>query len=133
MINVSPEVERFLRYIETGQVEDEYTRQLQGSVALARKNREWRADYMKTFCHDVDVRREGIEIGKEIGRSQGQEEKLVSQVCAKLRKGKAKETIAEELEEDICKVSDICEVAKLFAPDYNEKEVCELYMERHIF
>ncbi len=129
VVNVSPDVERFLRYIDIGQVEDEYTEQLQSSVALVRHNKEWRVEYMKTFVHDIDVRREGIEIGKEIGMSYGQDLKLVSMVCRKLRKGKSAEAIADELEEDMDKISCLCEVAKNFAPDYNEEKVWGIYLE----
>ncbi len=71
VVNVSSEVHRFLSYIENGEMSDEYTKKLQNSVAMARHNRKWRVEYMKTFVHDIDVRREGIEIGKELGVSLG--------------------------------------------------------------
>lgn len=57
MVNVSPEVLNFLRYIEEGEIEDEYTMRLHSSVAMARHNRKWRVEYMKTFVHDIDVRK----------------------------------------------------------------------------
>ena len=126
--DVDKGTENFLRYIETGEICDDYTEGLERSVSKARCNKEWRVEYMKTFCHDADVRREGIEIGKEIGLSQGQDKKLIVQICRKLRKGKSVESIAEELEEDVSVVVNICDIASAFAPDYDEEKILEKYL-----
>ncbi len=130
VVNVNPEVLSFLRYIEDGEMRDEYTKKLQNSVAMARHNRKWRVEYMKTFVHDIDVRREGIEIGKELGRSYGQEEKLISMICKKLRKSKSIEQIADELEEDVSKISKMYEIAIKYSPDYDENKVWEAYFDK---
>ncbi len=127
--NVDKNTENFLRYIETGEICDDYTEGLEHSVSRARCNKEWRVEYMKTFCHDADVRREGIEIGKEIGMSQGQDKKLVEIVCRKLRKGKSIENIAYELEENTATIKQICHIANEFTPDYDENKVFLRYLE----
>lgn len=53
----------------------------------------------------------------------GENGKLVSQVCRKLRKGKGQEVIAEELEEDPGLIKVICQAARIFAPEYEEEKV----------
>ena len=59
------------------------------------------------------------------GIERGIEQKLVSLICRKLRKGKDAETIANELEENLEHVERICEVAEKYAPDYDETEIIE--------
>lgn len=55
------------------------------------------------------------------GEMKGKSKTLINLVCKKLRKGKAPETIAEELEEDIAVLSRIVEIAQKYAPDYDEE------------
>lgn len=61
----------------------------------------------------------GIECGMERGIERGEDLKIIEQVCKKLKKGKATERIAEELEEEYGKISGICDVAAMFAPEYD--------------
>ena len=107
---------------------DEYTKKLQNSVAMARHNRKWRVEYMKTFVHDMDVRREG----RLEGRLEGRMLTKISMICTKLRKGKAIEIIADEMEEDISKVTDIYELALEYAPDFDENKVWEAYVDKYM-
>ena len=67
----------------------------------------------------------GIEQGREEGRLVGEEQLLFRLICTKLKKGKTPEVIAEELEEDVPRVEQICEKAKSFAPEYDWKKVYE--------
>ena len=67
----------------------------------------------------------GIERGREEGRLVGEEQLLFRLICTKLKKGKTPEVIAEELEEDVSMVEQICEKAKSFAPEYDWKKVYE--------
>lgn len=53
------------------------------------------------------------------GVEDGEFRKLVQQVCKKLSKGKTPAQIAEDLEEDIHTVAEICDAAVPFAPDYD--------------
>ena len=56
-------------------------------------------------------------------KDEGKEEKLISQICRKLRRGKSVTQIANELEEDEIRVQSICDTAAEFAPDYDEDKV----------
>ena len=67
----------------------------------------------------------GIEQGRTEGRLVGEEQLLFRLICTKLKKGKTPEVIAEELEEDVSRVEQICEKAKSFAPEYDWKKVYE--------
>ena len=90
-INVSKETHDFLKFIETNMVCDEYTKRLSKDVSMARMNKEWRVEYMKTLLHDMDVRREG----REEGREEGVQLKLSEVVINMLRKGMATTDISE--------------------------------------
>ena len=66
---------------------------------------------------------EAWEKGKTAGMAVGRNEKLTELICKKLRKNKNAETIAEELEEELPKVRNICRIAAAFAPDYDVEKV----------
>lgn len=53
------------------------------------------------------------------GIAEGESKKLIQQVCKKLQKGKTPEAIADDLEEDISIISEICKTAGRFAPNYD--------------
>ena len=55
-------------YIRTGQVGDDLTRRIDKAVIRARKNEEWRSEYMKELLHDDDVRAEGRAEGEVCGK-----------------------------------------------------------------
>lgn len=65
---------------------------------------------------------------REEGEAIGEDYKLASQVCRKLRKGKRPEIIAEELEEDLEVIQKICQAAEEFGPEYDEKKVFAAFM-----
>jgi len=52
---------------------------------------------------------------------------LSTRICKKLRKGKQPALIAEELEEDLPLIQEICMVAAAFAPGFEESKVCEAW------
>lgn len=54
----------------------------------------------------------------------GEERKLVSQICIKLKKNKSVAEIADALEEQEDKVRQVCETAACFAPDYDVDAIC---------
>lgn len=70
-------------------------------------------------AHMKCIRQEGFEDGYE----KGEEIKLISMVCRKLRKHKSPAQIAEELEEAPELIARICEAAEKCAPDYNCEEI----------
>lgn len=63
-------------------------------------------------------------------KEDGEQCKLIKQVCKKLAKHKTPEVIAEELEEDIEEILPICKVAKKFSPEYDSGEVCREFFSK---
>ena len=57
-------------YIRAGKVGGDLSRRIDEAVCMARKNEEWRSEYMKELLHDDDVREEGRAEGREEGESQ---------------------------------------------------------------
>ena len=64
-------------YIRTGQVGDDLTRRIDEAVIRARKNEEWRSEYMKELLHDDDVRAEGRAEGREEGEHSGKNKMIL--------------------------------------------------------
>ena len=65
--------------------------------------------------------------GRAEGREEGEENRLIRQVCRKLRKGQDYVEIAEDLVEDEAHIKAICDAAEKYAPDYNEELVIADY------
>ena len=80
--------------------------------------------------HNRTLYEEGREDGFIKGEESGMLTKLISQMIRKLQKGKSPEQIAEELEEDIDLVREICECAASFAPQYDIRKICEAMKEK---
>lgn len=64
------------------------------------------------------------------GRKEGQTEKLICLICRKLHKSKSPETIADELEEDLALVLEICHIAEAFAPEFDSDQVFDAWKKR---
>ena len=60
---------------------------------------------------------------RRIGRGQGEEIKLIKQVCGKIAKGWSAEKIADLFDEDLEHVENICDIAAKFAPDYDPDKI----------
>ena len=67
----------------------------------------------------VYAKEEGITEGKAQGIEEGKKLYLIKVIGKKLANSKSPETIAEELEEDLSVVMEICKVAEEYAPDYD--------------
>lgn len=78
---------------------------------------------VKNMCLTEYNEAETMEMFKEEGREEGEENKLIRQVCRKLRKGKSVAEIAEDLEEDEAHIQSICDIAVEYEPDYLEESV----------
>ena len=63
--------------------------------------------------------------GKAEGKAEGEEIRLIRMVCKKLVKGKPISQIADELEEDISVINDICRAAERFKPEYDPEQIYE--------
>ena len=85
-------------------------------------------------CIREDGEKSGFIKGEESGFIKGEESgmltKLISQIIRKLQKGKSPEQIAEELEEDIDLVREICKCAASFAPKYDVGKICEAMLKK---
>ena len=68
-------------------------------------------------------------VGREEGMEQGDELRLIRQVCCKLKKGKSIEQIADELEEEEARIQVLCDVARDFAPEYDERKILAAVMQ----
>lgn len=66
---------------------------------------------------------EELVYAREDGRAEGEILKLISQVCKKLIRGEAAETIADELEEEKDGVEQICRIAEKYAPEYDCRKI----------
>ncbi len=66
---------------------------------------------------------DSFEDGRDEGRREGRELQLVELICKKLSKGKSIETIADELEEPMEHIKEICDVASTHAPDYDPEVI----------
>ena len=71
---------------------------------------------------------QGIERGMERGVEQGSLQRLVNQVCSKLKKGKTPGEIADALEEPVENIQKICRIAEQYAPEYPVEEICRALM-----
>ena len=54
-------------YIRSGKVGGDLSQRIDEAVCIARKNEEWRLEYMKELLHDDDVREEGRAEGEARG------------------------------------------------------------------
>ena len=80
------------------------------------------------FDWDIEYRRQMSEAeqkGMEKGIEKGRDFTLLSQVCRKLQKGKSIDIIADELEEELEHIEQICKVAERFAPEYDVEQIYE--------
>ena len=68
-------------------------------------------------------------VGREEGMEQGDELCLIRMVCRKLKKGKSVEQIAEELEEEEARIQVLCDAARDFAPEYDERKILAAVMQ----
>lgn len=78
-----------------------------------------------------DSREDGYVAGINQGITQGNNQKMIFQICRKLKKNKSLEQTADELEEDVTVIEPLYELAQSFAPDYDEEKVFEAY-QNHI-
>lgn len=72
--NLTEETMEFLDYVEYGTVSDSLSEALDKAVKSARRNKKWRAVYMRNMANYWDAIREGQDLGIEEGRSIGIEE-----------------------------------------------------------
>ena len=77
----------------------------------------------------VEGRKEGREEGREEGRTEGRIETKVALIITKLAKNKSKETIADEIEEDVTFVEGIVNAIKSLPKDASPQVIYQKYKE----
>ncbi len=106
---------KFLRVMTNDSMIDEiYAREL---------NMPERREKMESYFTVLYKRGEAS--GENKGRIIGSDQRLIGQICRKLRKMMDIPQIAREVEEDEIRVKLICDIAERFAPDYDEEKVFE--------
>lgn len=71
MDDVSMDLRAFLDYVAGKEPEDSFVQKLENAVNKARKNREWRREYMTLLMRDQENKEEGREEGREEGMEKG--------------------------------------------------------------
>ena len=118
---------------DTGSSDNELIKMLtdlfDSRIEAADKIRKLKADYgLKTtreintevtkMCTYADaLEKKSFEMGEVVN--------LIKMITRKIIMGKNEDLIAQELDEDPVRVSEICSVAKRFAPDYDPKKIYE--------
>ncbi len=117
--DVSEEMKQFLDYISEKNSNSDLASRIEGKVQEAIEKGMWRKEYMTL----QEMMQDEFEQGKAEGLEQGEDKKLVKQICKKMTKGKDAKTIAEELDEDLTLVQEIYDVASNYAPDCNADKI----------
>ena len=74
MNDTSKELKAFLDYVAGKESDDAFVKKLEEAVKKAKKNREWRHEYMTLLMRDQENIEKGIQQGREEGIQQGREE-----------------------------------------------------------
>ncbi len=91
---LSKDLRDLYHFIMTGEPGMQLTERLNEAVKSAKKNEEWRSEYMKELLHDDDVKTDGIAEGIEIGRMEG----ISGFIQDKLEDGVSREEIVRKLQ-----------------------------------
>ena len=139
---VTKELVDFLHYLEhtTEQAAinsgSDRIKRIHNRVCKVKSNEEIGVKYMQAweekYYERQEGREEGLKEGLEKGLQKGSTLKLIQQVMKKLERGKAPDTIADELEEELSDVISICNAAETFAPDYDCERIYEYLCEENI-
>ena len=94
------------------ETEDERLIKLNEIVSEVKESEEWEAVQMNI-----------LEVGIQKGLEQGEQKKLVSQVCKKMAKGYTVDEIADMLEEESSVIQTIYDIAKPYQSDYDIEQI----------
>lgn len=73
----------------------------------------------------------GYDKGHDVGYDEGDIGRLILQIAKKTSKGKSHSTIADEIEEDVSFVEEICSIAEKVSPEFDVKKIATEYLSRH--
>lgn len=145
---VSPELIEFLHYLENSKKfppVTERVKKISERVKKVKKNakveerymtlEDYLAERLESMYEEVredwreevrmEVREEMREEVRTEVREEGSARKLIEQVCKKIKKGKEPACIADELEEPVRYIEEICRIAKKQEPEYTSEAVYE--------
>ncbi len=117
--NVPKDIKEFLDYLETGSITNEFAVRLDNAVKIARQNKEWKVEYMKSLLYEMDITRRATKKGLEEGRAVS----LIEQIVKKIGKNKPIDVIASELETTVEDIKNMYEVALQCGPEYDVNEI----------
>ena len=130
--NPPEELKKLLRYMEHSSAENADTldlRELHEMVTEVKCDRKVGLTYMKAYELEQRLLRQGekigLERGEKMGLEKGKEKKLLSQVIAKVKKGKTVSEIADALEEDEQTISRLVQIVGRYAPEYDPEKILE--------
>ena len=127
--------EEFLDFMEylnhtsdevAGRTKSKRIKQIYETVKKVKASEKIGVKYMQLWEEMALAREEA----KAEGRTEGKAANFIVLICKKLKKNKSVEEIAEELETDFAIVQDICEVARPFAPEFDENKVFEAWKKK---
>ena len=98
--DVSRELAAFLDYVAGRETEDTYVKKLKDAVDRAKKNREWRHEYMTLLMRDQENIEKGIEQGIEKGTLQERRKIIVKMIGQGFNDGQIM-SVCETNEEEI--------------------------------
>lgn len=119
---------QLLHYMEVTTYENAVSEELRAMhemVETVKKDPEVTIRYMRWVEVINRSLEKGIEEGRAKGIAEGEFQRLVFQICKKMKKDKTLEVIAEELEESVSVIEPIYITAQNFAPEYDPKLVLE--------
>ena len=104
MNDVSNSLKAFLDYVAGIMTEDPFVQELDEAVIEARKNREWRHEYMTLYLRDMENlekgRAEGLAEGRAEGKAEGLAEGLERMIAALKKYGVPEEEIRKTVQEN---------------------------------
>ena len=111
--DVSKELKAFLDYVAGKESEDDFVKRLEEAVREARKNREWRHEYMTLLMRDQENIEKGIEKGMRKGMEKGKSvgEEMMLMLIQKL--------VDDSRFDDIAKIKDNKDYRRKLYTEYN--------------
>ena len=97
---------------------------IHSKVEKIRRSEKCGVKYMQRWEEIEYARQDGHAAGYEEARNEGILREVIA-VCKKLAKGKSIEQIADELEQEWERISEICHVAEKYAPAYDQDAICQ--------
>lgn len=98
-------------------------------VEKIRRSEKWGVKYMQRWEEILYARQDGHAAGYEEARNEGILREVTA-VCKKLAKGKSIEQIADELEQEMEYISQICRIAEKYAPAYDQNAIYQEMLQR---